>query len=276
MHQEGYWVIRTYESGEIGEKTKFFISGTRPTGKTKRNEKREIRKQEKNEYACIKAVARLINANFCSGDLLLGLDYSPEGYERILKWGREHGLGVDAEDETVRRDAIYEAAAHEQEQCLRRVKRKMKKQGLELKAIYITSDMDGETGELVRAHHHLIVQAEAKEAFKDAWEKYGLGSVDYTPLSEHQKDRTAMAEYLIRQVRRIPDAKKYHSTRNLVRPQPKDRIAVSDSEIRVPKNSALLFRQEYKPGCPQYIRYLKIPKEKIPDDGPGEKTEPAV
>lgn len=265
--QEGYWVVRTYEAGAVGEKTKFFVQGSRPTGKIRRKDRDAARKQEQNEYSAQKAMARLINANFTAGDLLMGLDYSEEGMEKILAWGRSEGLPVDSEDDTVRMDAVWEAASHELDNALRRVKRRLKKQGVELKAIYATSDMDGETGEAVRVHHHLIVNAGTQEAFLDAWEKCGLGGVSWTHLWQEQEDRTPIAEYIIRQVRRIPDTKKYRSTRNLVRPQPRDRIALSDAELRVPAGGKPLFRNEYQPGRPQYIRYsLPMKKRKTPPE----------
>lgn len=260
--QEGYWVIRTYEAGAVGEKTKFFVQGARPTGKITRKDRDAVRKQEQNEYSAIKRLAREIHANFKAGDLLLGLDYSDEGLEKIKTWARKKGLAVDSEDEMEGMNALWEAASHAQDNALRRVKRHLQKQGIELKAIYCTSDMDGETGEYVRVHHHLIVNAGVQEAFKKAWEEYGLGGVDWTPLHPQQEDRTPLAEYIIRQVRRIPDAKKYRSTRNLIRPQPKDRIALSDAEIRVPNGAKLLFRQEYMPNRPQYIRYTLPPKRR--------------
>lgn len=265
--QEGYWVTRTYQAGSVGEKTKFFVPGTRPTGRVSRRAKDAVKKQEQNEYASQKALARLINENFQAGDLLLGLDYSEEGMEKILDWARKKDLAVDSEDELERRDAIYAAAEHALENALRRVKNKLKKQGVELKAIYCTSDMDGQTGEAVRVHHHLIVQAGVQEAFLAAWEKYGLGHVAWSPLWENQTDRTPIAEYWIRQVRRIPNAKKFRHTQNVVVPKPRDRIALSDAELRVPKGAKLLFRQEYKPGCPQYIRYTLPGKEKPRDTG---------
>lgn len=263
--KEGYWVIRTYEAGTVGEKTKFFIPGDRPTGKLSRRQRNAIRKQEQNEYSSQKALARLLNANFQGGDLLLGLDYNEQGMEKILAWGRTNGLPVDSDNELEQMDAIWEAAAHEMELCLRRVKGRLKKQEMELMAVYITSDMDGDTGERVRVHHHLVVKKEAKEAFLDAWKD--LGGVDWSPLWDYKTDRTAIAEYFMRQVRRIPDAKKYRSTRNLVRPKPKDRIALTDSELRVPKGAELLFRQAYKPGWPQYIRYT-LPRKKVPEEPP--------
>lgn len=263
--QEGYWVTRTYRSGAVGEKIKFFVPGTRPTGKVRRKDRDAIRKQEQNAYNAQKTLARLLNANFPKEGLLMGLDYNDAGMERILAWGRSKGLPVDSEDEAERMDAVWEAASHELEIALRRVKNRLKKQGKELKAAYITSDMDGTTGEAVRVHHHLVVDTDTQEAFLDAWEKYGLGGVAWTPLDKDQKDRTPIAEYFIRQVRRIPDAKKYRSTRNLVRPQPKDRIALSDARLREPKGTKLVFVQEYTPNRPQYIRYTF---EQQTDTGP--------
>ncbi len=264
--QEGYWVVRTYEAGAVGEKTKFFIPGTRPTGKIRSRD--AARKAEQNEYSAQKSLARLINANFGKGDLLVGLDYSADGMDKLMAWARKKGLPVDSEDEVQAMDAIWEAASHELDNCLRRVKRRLKTEGKELKAVYATSDMDGETGEAVRVHHHLIVSAGCQEAFMAAWEKIGMGGVSWSSLWEDQVDRTPIAEYIIRQVRRFPDAKKYRSTRNLVRPRPKDRIALSEAELRVPAGARLLFRQEFKPNRPQYIRYT-LPenrRKKVPPE----------
>ena len=269
--KEGYYVIRTYEAGAIGEKTKFFVPGKRPDGKISRRQKNALRKAEQNEYSSQKTLARLINANFQAGDLLLGLDYNNIGMKRIEHWARKHGLPVDSENEAERQNALWEAAAHELDIALRRVKRKLEKTGCELKAIYCTSDMDGDTGEIVRVHHHLIVSAEAKEAFVEAWEKYGLGSVDWEPLWADQLDRTPIAEYIIRQVRRIPDAKKFRSTRNLKRPQAKDRVVYTDNELQVPRGGKLVYRQGYETRQTfsresmnrqsQYIRYILPEKE---------------
>jgi len=269
--REGYWVVRTYQAGSVGEKTKYFIPGSRPTGKVHRKGRDAVRKQEQNEYSAQKALARLINANFGKGSLLMGLDYSSEGMERILAWGRSNGLPVDDEDETVSRNAIWEAAAHELDIAVRRVKRRLKEQGIELKAILSTSDMDGETGEPARVHHHLVVNGGVQDAFLDAWEKYGLGGVSWSPFWVNQDDRTPIAEYIINQVRHIPDAKKYRSTRNLERPQPKDRIALTDAELRVPKGCKLLFRQQWSAGQNQYIRY-RLPAR----DDDGEITAPEI
>lgn len=264
-------MIRTYEAGAIGEKTKFFVPGKRPDGKMSRRQKNAVRKAEQNEYSAQKALARLINANFTAGDLFLGLDYNDIGMKRIEHWARKNGLPIDSEDEAEKQNALWEAAAHELDIALRRVKRKLEKLGVELKAVYCTSDMDGDTGEIVRVHHHLIVNGEAKSAFVEAWEKYGLGGVSWTSLWSDQLDRTPIAEYIIRQVRRIPDAKKFRSTRNLVRPKAKDRVVYTDNELQVPRGGKLIFRQEQEQKLvfsrsgmnrqSQYIRYI-LPEKK--------------
>ena len=82
--QEGYWVIRTIKAGQVGEKTKFWVPGKRPE-KSGRRTRSEIKKQEQNDYACVKTLARLINANFHPGDLLMGLDYNADGYRKVLE-----------------------------------------------------------------------------------------------------------------------------------------------------------------------------------------------
>lgn len=268
--KEGYWVVRTYEAGAVGEKTKFWIPGARPS-QSKRKERTEIRKQEQNEYSAVKQLARLMNANCAPGDLLMGLDYSPDGLERLEAYIAENPFQVEGceTEEAERMEQLRQAAERELRLCFRRVKRELAKQGIELKYIAITSDMDGDTGEAVRVHHHLIVPAAAKEVFVEKWRE--LGGVSWTPLS-NQADYTPIAEYFVRQVRRVPDAKKYVTSRNLVRPQPKDRVALSDAEIRVPRGGQLLFRNEFRPGRPQYIRYV-LPESRRPRERGGSMRE---
>lgn len=288
MAKEGYFVIRTYVAGDVGEKTKFFVPGKRPVNNNlSRRQRNVIKKQEQNEHSAVKSMARGINANFRAGDLLVGLDYNDDGLARMMKWGRANGLPVDSENEEEKRDAIWEAASHELEIALKRVKRRLKKQGVELKAYYCTSDMDGKTKAQVRVHHHLIVNAGTEQAFVDAWQKYGLGGVEWEHLWENQIDRTPIAKYIIDQVRRIPDAKKYRHTKNIVLPVPKNRVVETDNELLVPRGGKLIFRQEYQNKgdisdyCrnyqPQYIRYItpdalrRIDKEREKRNGSGSK-----
>lgn len=251
---EGYWVVRTYEAGAVGEKTKFWVAGARPERRSRKKELDAAKKQEQNEYSALKNAARLINANFGAGDLLIGLDYSDAGMARLEK----HAAENPADGEAAHMEAIRQAAERELRLCLRRVKRELAKDGIALRYLAVTSDMDGDTGEAVRVHHHIVVNAEARDAFVQKWA--ALGGVEWETLRE-QIDYIRLAEYLLKQVRRVPDAKKFLTSRNLARPEPKDRIALSDAELRVPKGGKLLHRSEYRPGGPQYMRYM-LPKEK--------------
>lgn len=256
--REGYWVVRTYESGIIGEKTKFWVSGQRPAGKSRRREKAELKKQEQNEYSAVKRMARLMHANFRHGDLLIGLDYSGAGMEKLISWAKKKNPGFADMPEEERQAVLFEAARHQAELCIRRVSRAMRLEGEELKYICITSDMDGDTGESVQVHHHLMVQADCAALFIEKWR--AMGGVHYDSISR-QADYTPIAEYFLKQVRRVKDENKFTSSRNLVRPQPKDRAAMSDAELRIPKGAKLLFRQEYRSRGersyqPQYIRYI--------------------
>ena len=268
--KDGYWVVRTYKAGSVGEKTKFWVPGNRPNGKLRRKDKDAIRKQAQNEHSAVKQLARLMNANFgkgCEKSLVLGLDYNEKGMKKLHKWIEKQGVDLNSLDEAEQLNVLWLAADHELWNCLRRVKRRCGKE-IALKAVYVTSDMDGDTGETVRVHHHLVINADVKDAFVDAWKD--LGSVDWEKTWDNQEDRTPLAEYFIKQVRHVPDAKKYRSTRNLIRPVPKDHEALSDAELRVPQGGRLLFRREFtKPGQPQYIRYVLPPKSYIPPDGGG-------
>lgn len=269
--RQGYWVVRTYTAGGIiGEKTKFFVPGEKPAGKTRRKEKSEIRKQEQNEYSAIKRMARLMRENFSEGDVILGLDYSDSGLGKITDYAKKTNPQFDLLSEEEQQDLIYEAAQHEAVLCLRRVSRAAKAQGLELKYILTTSDMDGDTKERVRIHHHLVINRECVELFKAKWAK--LGGVAYSPISK-QADYTPIAEYLLKQVRREKNGNKYASSHNLIRPQPKDRVAQTDAELRVPKGAKLLYRQAYSncngtnPYQPQYIRYIIPQKDRQRQEG---------
>ena len=238
----GYWVTRTYQCGQIGEKIKFFVPGERHST-SKRRLKSELKKQRWNDQNAVKRLARIIHANFEGGkDYLVGMDYS---------------------DEYLPEDRA--GASKQLRLWLERVRRACKKAGVEFRYVCIVSDMDGETGELVRLHHHAVINAEAMEIALGKWTAGGT----YKSKLDGRPDKTYLAEYLLKQVRRdVPDEKKYIPSRNLVHPQPKDRICAGTAEVKPPRHAMLLHRSEYTPGQPQYIRYI-LP-EYAKDDGGGE------
>lgn len=262
---EGYDVIRTYESGErIGEKYKFHVPGEKPT-KSKRKIKSDLKKVQQNSAEATRRVGRILNENFKPGDILLGLDYNSEGYAKLER----RAASMPADQETDEPSRIRDAAIQEAENCIRRVQRQAKKSGIEIRYLLITSDMDGKTGEAVRIHHHLVINKEALPFFIQKWT---AGGVEYETLSD-QVDYTPVAVYFINQVRKIPNEKKYTPSRNLRHPEPKDRIAKSAAELRPPKGAVLLHRSEYRPGIPQYIRYIIPQDKKTPVSKEGANSE---
>ena len=247
----GYWITRTYKAGKIGEKIKYWISGN-PKRRNKRKERSQIKKQ-RSPQAPVRALARLINANFSAGDMLITLTYSDEGIEKIFtRAGRNK-----AQEEITAQD-IRLAAQQEFANCIRRVKRAVNS---ELKYIGVTADLDGKTKELVRIHHHMLVNADCAGQFQKAWRKYG--SVHTRQLSE-QEDYTPVALYFCAQVSHIDDAKTYTRSRNLIIPQPKDRVVYTGSELKLPAKCRLLDRGEWKGHyAPQYIRYVLPERDNI-------------
>lgn len=239
----GYWVIRTWQSGHVGEKVKFWVPGEKPS-KSARRLAREAKLRLDNEKSAERRVARLLNENFRPGEYLVGLDYSDAGIAKLEARAKLTG----GEDEGERMNAVYLSAEQELRNLLRRVRRAA---GREVKLLAVTADMDGETGEAVRVHHHLVVDRETAELIREKW---GIGGVYLTPL-DSRRGFDGLATYLMRQVRRIGKEKKYISSRNLKRPVPRDRTALSGAELRVPKGAELLYRGNYIPGRPQYIRY---------------------
>ena len=101
-------------------------------------------------------------------------------------------------------------------------------------------------------HHHIIMDERDLEIALSKWE---LGSTHHKRLWRVH-DQSGLTDYLMAQVRRLPDAKKYIPTRNLQQPKPKDRIAKSGAELGVPRGARLLYRREYRIGGAQYIRYI--------------------
>lgn len=272
MQKDGYWVIRTYKAGSLGEKTKFWVPGKRPDKNLTRKQRDAIRKQSQNEYSAVKRLARDLHENYSSEDIFFSLDYAEAGMKKLEKWAIKKGVDLQRLNEEERRNVIWEAADHELDLCLRRAQNRAKSRGIELKAHLTTSDLKYDRKLQmyiqVRVHHHLVINREALDCFKEAWGDLGGTDVEY--LDQYGEDLTELASYIIGQVRRIPDAKKYRSTRNIIHPQPKDRIVLSDAELQVPRGGKLLFRREFS-RCeqPQYIRYVlpKYTKTVSEDDG---------
>jgi len=260
-------MIRKYISGDVVEMSKFPV-GNAAKVRAPRNGTSPPRKQEQNERAAERRLARLINCNFAHGALLLTLTYSTSRLEQLVTGIIKAGLGFGSE-------SIRAAAIKERDNFLRRVKAEMKKQGAELKYIAVTSDVNGETGGATRVHHHLIVPKSAFDAVTKHW---GTDEVDIRPLRD-QQDYTPVAVYMLRQVRRQKDRSKWSASRNLAGPKISEEIVYNNTEIKAPRGAKVSARTYDSEHMSQYLRYVKAPtkprrKQKQPTGGnAGRHTE---
>lgn len=267
---EGYWAIRTYKAGRIGEKIKYWVPGKKPT-RSGRRLKSDLAKIKRNDADAVRRVARLINENFPGkAGCLVRLSYTEEEHCVLL----EEALRESGSEDGVR-DSVWELAHHRLQLFLRRLRRACQAAGIELKYIAFTSD-SAPDGTPVRVHHHLILDPEAAELVRNGIQAEGrklrhLWTDGQTHCKQlwDEADHTGLAAYLMDQVRRIGEAKKYVPSRNLTVPQPVDRIAPSANEVQPPRGATILHRAEYGPGRPMYIRYV------LPEKPPEKHTEKA-
>lgn len=242
-------MIRTYRSGRVIEKSKFFV-GDNVKPRSKRKHVSSVTKKNQNDRDAIKRLARTFNCNFGYGDYWLTVKYSPAHMERLLS-------AVEDRNDL---NAIFRAAVKERGLFLRRVARELKKAGIEFKYIAATSDVDGKTGEAVRVHHHIIVNAEAIEAVRKHWPAEEL-RID--PLRD-QDDYTPLATYILKQCRRQPEAKRFSPSRNLKKPIITEEIVSLNTELAVPRGAVIVHRDEFdiERAGTQYIRYIDTKAKK--------------
>ena len=158
-----------------------------------------------NERRAKKSLARLINANFSAGGVILGLEYSQEWYERNTRELEYAGITGESAAEM-----INKRAEHELRLCIRRVKRACEKRKIPVRYIFVTSEQaDGER-EQQRIVHNVITDGVLQDIFISKWE---LGEVHIRNTEEVPR----LADILLSQVRRVPDSRKYNPSRNFAK-----------------------------------------------------------
>lgn len=279
----------------VVERTRFPVGDKARPRSSRKKGNTSYRKQEANFNSSLRKLARILNCNYThENGLLITLDYDPAGLgalcrkakltEKQTEWAMgpkvgaigewkaakkgKQAVGIDPYEDAELEDGcakLREAAEKQMNLWLRRIKRKAG----DLKYIAVTSDIDGDTGEAVRIHHHLVIAAEGLswDLLQQQWK---LGSVDIRRL-RGQKDYTPVAVYLLRQVRRQPDAKKYAVSRGMLLPVITEREVLGNPEIRVPAGASVLERAEYnEETVVQYVRYVqkkRRPRSRAEDGG---------
>lgn len=223
---------RIIRSGNVVEEFYVWKTDKKETRAERRRGASDMRKVAANLKVAQKRLARVLNANFAEGDMLLTLKYRDEALE-----------GKD-------RAALY----HDRELFSRRVKRDLAKLGIKYKMVAVLGERSSKTGEPVRPHHHIVLPRVAYELVRDRWEH---GSVDYRLLRDD--DTYAwLAEYLLKNAPAdIPDAKKYTISRGMAKPECDEVIARSAAPITPPAGAKVLHRGEYdRQRAVDYVVYV--------------------
>ena len=247
--REGLYMIRKITSGRVVERRKSWV-GRRPAKRGARVKGASSeKKQENNRQQAALELARILNCNYRHGDALLTLTFAEEALERC--------------------GGSFEGAVKEARKFLDRIGYRMKKHGDVLKWVIVPSEVDGETGEVVRLHVHLVVNGAGLrleertftlygEALDDIW---GRGTVDVRLLRD-QADYYPLALYLIRQARSIPDGKKYSRSRNMIKPKVEYTYVVSPAQLRVPAGATTLAGTRYDPELGvNFVRYVPADRQ---------------
>lgn len=260
--KEGMYMITKIISGSVVERRKTYV-GRRPSRRGARIKGASSeKKQENNRQQAILTLARTLNCNYSHGDGYLTLSFADEALAAC--------------------GGTLEGAKKAGRKFLDRVGYRMKKHGEVLKWVLVPSELDGETGELVRVHIHVVISGHGlrledgvfylyDEKLEDVW---GNGEVDVQIL-RRQKDYYPLARYLIIQARGAADEKKYSVSRNMVKPRVEHLYTWSPAPLRVPAGASPLPGTRYDPETGvNFVRY--IPAQRDPARKVGGRKEMAV
>lgn len=228
---------RVYRTGNFREVVDHKVGeNARPRGATRAKRGFGTSRPEQiaaNDKTAVRALTAIINGNFSyqHGDLWICLTLDAAGLCDLA--------------ELRRRTALF----------LRAAGRLAKKRGIDLRWIAAPADIDGDTGEIVRPHVHLILSGGlTTDELRRLWH---YGTVDVRTLRQ-QKSHKALATYIIRQARHDPNAKKWTCSRNLQRTiLVREYFVASGERYRLPPHAAECER-EYDPelGKQLYLSYM--------------------
>ena len=233
-------VRRVYQTGSFREVCDVWASdryrarGPRVKGNARKSQ------MDANMKAAVREMTRILNGNFSyeQGSLLctLSFDKEPESRE--------------------------EAKALFTRKCWKELRKICKAEGKALKVCGVISDVDGDTGEKVRLHIHVVLDGCTVEQVRECWK---LGVVDIRTIRK-EKTHARLAQYLLKQCRCQPDEKKWFTSRNLERTRLLSETEITGSpKYRLPKGAEIIAQGEY---CPEEgkLLYLQIqmPEKKDP------------
>ena len=248
--------MRTIKAGAVVEKIKFKVRENKPNERLSDRE-RARRQRTTHDNGIYTHAARIVNNNFINGDYFITLTLSPTEYKKLYR--RTAQLRKKPEYAAYEEQRLLTvAAALVLDNWIRRVQDKCKKLGIIFKYFAVIADGHESDDEgSGRIHYHVIVSGASVEVCRTKWT---AGNKHAEPLHDKQIDRTPLVEYMIKQVKYYTHAKAYRPSRNLVAPKPKDKIVYTDKPPQPDYGAEVVYRSEWRPGFPQYIRY--IPKQR--------------
>lgn len=266
-------VERRYVSRNgVIERTRFVV-GDNASIRRGRHKANSERRQEQNDRSALRRLARTLNCNIEKGDgsLLISLDYSEDELEKLISTlpeEQQRAVGTMREPKTWRKTrpekdetllaalAGLVAAAEKKLSAWIRKLRKI----CTVRFASVTSYTDGDTGELVRLHHHVVLMGCGKVSLDALTAVWQHGGTDVRHISG-QADYTPVAVYLLRQARRVKkDGKLYRVSRGLEVPVVEEREVTGRSDMVIPAQAVVFERSEYNvdagPMQGQYARYI--------------------
>ena len=243
------WYISTYRcSNGVEEKTKYPVPDPSPKDGARKRE-REIRRAEKGCSEAKHEVTRLLNENFRAGrDYHITLEFDKAGFQKL-----------QTRAGSLRHDPLLLSADREAVNYIRRVQRECHKQGIELRYLYVVSDMNGKSKKYARPHVHLVVCREALEICLRKWS--GGKARENVLYGGRGGDLGDLAAYMIDQTRYIRNRKKYTPSRNLRKAEklPPVKSRNPEAELRTPEGCVKIWQAESRGGKAQHIRYWRPP-----------------
>lgn len=259
---------RVYRAANgVVEVTRFFVSDSAKPRTGKKNASTP-RKQEANKNQAIHVLGRILNHNFSQGDLHIELTYDNKNFRTLRTEAYASLPRGSREKKDIKRDAILDEADRDAVKFIRRLREAGVK---DTRIVKLPSDMDGSTGEEVRAHVHLVVSGKCftvqnkkltvEGSGKTLEEIWGRGIVLHEFLRRGSYNK--LAAYLLRQARVRSNRKKYSCSANMERIEPEEyetTLTPSD-DFQTPRGYR---REEWQGGeserrAMQYARY--VPEE---------------
>ena len=231
------WIEKFVESGDVIEDILYLRSTERSP--SDRKGKSADEKYLENLNRRIRDLTRLLNCNFTARDYFVTLTYSRVGYAK---------LRADKPPKTPATPYVYKAAEKEIHKLIERCRYHCAKEGVIFKCIYVTANINPDTNNRARIHHHVVVNCEAMETLKRLW-RHGHVLVENV---KNEVDHVRLARYMMDQVPYEKGHNNYGRTLNLEKPFITEHVLWNPYKVLTPPEGAIVLKQGLN-----YLRFVR-------------------